>query len=109
MPMIFDASGGESVLRVEGDLDIECAGELKRLLIEGIARGKPLRLDLAQAGELDVTAMQLLWAGKCFAEKTGVALALAGDLPGGIGSAIAAAGFENSLGLSVTGAAQSLP
>ena len=31
--MTFDGSAGEGVLRVEGNLDIECAGELKRLLI----------------------------------------------------------------------------
>jgi anti-anti-sigma regulatory factor len=96
--MTFDGSAGEGVLRVEGNLDIECAGELKRLLIEAVALGKPLRLDLAQVGELDVTAIQLLWAGKCFAEKAGVAFALAGDLPGRSRGALGDAGFENLFG-----------
>ncbi|HUA20385.1 MAG TPA: STAS domain-containing protein [Bryobacteraceae bacterium] len=50
------------LVRVEGDLGVAQAAELHCLLLEGLASGKPLRLDLARAGRIDITILQLIWA-----------------------------------------------
>lgn len=52
------------VIRCEGDVAIASAGELKALLLEGLASGKQLRVNLERAGEIDITALQLLCAAR---------------------------------------------
>jgi anti-anti-sigma regulatory factor len=51
-----------STVRLDGDITIELAADLKLLLLEALSTHKPLRLDFTAATQLDVTAMQLLWA-----------------------------------------------
>ena len=65
------------------------------MLIEAMSPGKELQLDLAHASDLDVTAVQLLWAASREAEKTGVSFAVAGDVPENIRRTVCEAGFEN--------------
>lgn len=50
------------ILRLEGDCTMATAGELKSLLLNGLASGKKLQVDLALAAEADITLLQLLWA-----------------------------------------------
>ncbi|MGA9527796.1 MAG: STAS domain-containing protein [Terriglobales bacterium] len=102
MSLTFDASSAEAILRVEGNVDIGCAAEFKRMLIEAFRLGKPVRMDLSKAGDLDVTAVQLLWAAKCNAEKNGVEFAVAGGLPDEVSGAISAAGLEKFLATAAT-------
>lgn len=95
LSITFDDSATRCVLRLEGEIDVTCSAELKRVLIEAISSGKEVQLDLAQASDLDVTAVQLLWAARREAEKAGASFAIAGDVPGNIGRAVCEAGFEN--------------
>jgi ABC-type transporter Mla MlaB component len=95
LPVTFDDRATRCILRLEGEIDVTCSAELKRGLIEAISSGKEVQLDLAQASDLDVTALQLLWAARREAEKTGASFAAAGDVPGNIGSAVGEAGFES--------------
>jgi len=55
---------GEScwLIRLEGDVGVTLAAELQTLLIEGIASGKELWLNLERAGRIDITVLQLVWA-----------------------------------------------
>ena len=46
------------------------AADLKSLLLEGLAAGKDLHLDLERVEEIDITIMQLLWAAGREAERT---------------------------------------
>ena len=50
------------LIRLEGDIGVAVAAELQTLLIEGIASGKELWLDLERAGRIDITVLQLVWA-----------------------------------------------
>ncbi len=95
MSITFDDSATRCVLRLEGEIDVTCAAELKRALIDAISSGREVQLDLAQASDLDVTAVQLLWAARREAEKAGTSFAVAGDVPENIGRAVCEAGFEN--------------
>lgn len=95
MSITFDDSATGGVLRLKGEIDVTGAAELKRVLIEAISSGKEVQLDLAQASDLDVTAVQLLWAARREAERAGASFGVAGDVPGNIGRALCEAGFEN--------------
>jgi anti-anti-sigma regulatory factor len=59
------------LLHWEGDFDMTSLAELKEALLEGLASGKALQLDLARAGAIDIAFLQLLWAAECAAARAG--------------------------------------
>jgi anti-anti-sigma regulatory factor len=87
------------LIRVEGEFSVTSAAELKDLLLEGLASGKNLLLDLEHAEEIDITLMQLLWAAGREANRAGAAI----DIRVSDAAAAAAreAGFGRFPGLSV--------
>jgi anti-anti-sigma regulatory factor len=60
------------LMRLEGRITVTSAAELKEALLEWLAAGKNLELDLETAEEIDVTVMQLLWATARAAAPTGM-------------------------------------
>lgn len=97
MSITIDNSATSCGVRLEGDIDVTCSTDLKRTLVEAISSGKEVQVDLALASDLDVTAIQLLWAARREAEKAGASFAVSGDVPENIHRAICEAGFENFL------------
>ena len=81
-------------MRLEGAIDITCATELKKLLLEALASGKDVQMDLERVTDLDVTALQLFWAAGREAERAGTALAVSGKVPEPVSAAAREAGFE---------------
>jgi anti-anti-sigma regulatory factor len=79
---------------VEGEINIASAAELKKLLLEALASGKDLRLDLGGATEVDVTTLQLFWAAEREARRLGVGFTLLGCVPEPISITLGIAGFE---------------
>ena len=77
-----------------GEINITSATELKKLLLEALAPGRELRVDLESATELDVTALQLLWAAEREARGSGVGFTLVGRVPEEISVAVGDAGFR---------------
>jgi len=94
MPVTLEQGEGWCLIRMEGEVDISSAADLKKLLIDAVASGKELRVDLERATELDVTALQLLWAAEREARGAVVPVTLAGHLPEAISVAVSDAGFE---------------
>lgn len=94
MPVIVEQSEELFVIRLEGDVNVSAAVELKAILLQGLACKKDLRIDLEQVKELDVTAMQLLWAAAREAQILERELTLRGEVPQEILTAIEEAGFE---------------
>jgi anti-anti-sigma factor len=94
MAVTLDQSEALCVLRLEGEINIASAAELKRLLLQALASGRELRVDLEGATEVDVTALQLLWAGEREARGSGRGFTLAGRVPEEISAAVSDAGFE---------------
>jgi anti-anti-sigma factor len=94
MAVTLDQSEALCVLRLEGEINIASAAELKRLLLQALASGRELRVDLEGATEVDVTALQLLWAGEREARGSGGGITLAGRVPEEISAAVSDAGFE---------------
>jgi anti-anti-sigma factor len=92
--MFCDESEMLSLLRLQGDVTISSAAELKNLLLAALARGKDIHVDLSCVTEVDVTALQLLWAAEREAKGSGIEFTLAGPMPEDVAAALAAAGFE---------------
>jgi anti-anti-sigma factor len=90
----LDRKEGQCLIHLEGAVDIASAAELKALLLEALASGKDLRVDLERTSELDVTALQLLWAAERAAGGSGVGFSLSGRVPEEISVALRDAGFE---------------
>ena len=96
MAVTLSQTGESSRILLDGVIDIACAGELKAALLKAIAAGKEIVISVEAAADMDVTAFQLLWAGKRAARQKGFALRVAGKLPESIQS------FFSSVGLSLT-------
>ena len=57
----IDGGSSERVLRVEGDLDIARAEELKQLLLEAVSSTAGVTIDLTGTHDIDIAGIQLLW------------------------------------------------
>ena len=57
-------SDGATRLRIDGDLTIYHAAEIKQHLIDGLRAGPVLELDLSHVGEMDTAGFQLLVMAK---------------------------------------------
>lgn len=102
MPVTLEQNDTVSLIRLDGAIDIGLAGELKTLLVQALepgqdGAGKEVRIALAGATDLDVTAVQLLWAAERKAKGAGVAFALESGLPEPVRSALLHAGFQTFL------------
>lgn len=83
-----------SKIRLQGAVDIASAAELKQLLIAALGSGKEVHVDLMGAADLDVTAMQLLWAARREAQSSDAGFKLFGEVPEPIRLALRDAGLE---------------
>lgn len=87
------------MIRLAGELTLTSAAELKNLLLQGLASGNDLRLDLEEAEAIDITMMQLLWAAGREASRKGTGLAI--QVSDAAAMAAREAGFERFPGLTV--------
>jgi anti-anti-sigma regulatory factor len=83
-----------TALGLEGAIDIASAAELKAALQMALEARNPVRVSLAANVDLDVTAIQLLWAAEREATASGVDFRLGGELPKPVCAALKEAGFE---------------
>ena len=76
--MLTALNDGETrcVIRIEGEVDIANAAELKAMMIAAISSGKELQMDLEHTTDLDVAVAQLLWAAARQAQTTGTSFAV---------------------------------
>ena len=95
MPVTLAQGEAQCVIRLDGEINIGSAAELKKLLLQALASGKDMCVDLECATGLDVTALQLLWAADREARGSGRSLKLAGPVPEEILAAVNDAGFES--------------
>jgi anti-anti-sigma regulatory factor len=64
MPVTLKLDKDESALCLDGQIDIASAAELKKALLDALSAGKKLSISLEGVTDLDVTAVQLLWAAR---------------------------------------------
>jgi anti-anti-sigma regulatory factor len=99
LAVTMEQQESQSVIRLAGEFTLTSAAELKNLLLQGLASGNDLRLDLEQAEEIDITVMQLLWAAGREADRKGASLAI--QMSDAAAMAARDAGFERFPGLTV--------
>jgi phospholipid transport system transporter-binding protein len=71
---------GVSVIRLDGAIDIAIAAELKASLLAALESGGEIEISLDAATEVDVTAIQLLWAAEQDAKRAGLSFRFSGEL-----------------------------
>jgi anti-anti-sigma factor len=58
------------LVRLDGEVTLVCARQLQEALLEWLREGKDLELEMEEVEEIDVAALQVLWAaGREAAEK----------------------------------------
>jgi anti-anti-sigma regulatory factor len=90
----LEESESLSLIRLEGAIDIGCAAELKSLLLQALKSGLEARVSQEGATDLDVTAVQLLWAAAREAKGAGVKYSLTGPASKEISAALGEAGLQ---------------
>ena len=98
MPITVDRLENQFFIRLEGEVALASAAELKGILLEWLKSGKNLHLDLERAQEIDITVMQLLWAAGREAARAGIEIE--GRMSDAAATAVANAGFERFLAAS---------
>ena len=73
--------GSAARLEIKGELNIFTAAELRLQLLEALASGSELEVDLAQVSEIDSAGLQLMLAAKREAAGRNLALHFAGHSP----------------------------
>ena len=71
MTFVVDQQETQWTIRCGEDAGVAFASELKSLLLEGLASGKELQLNFEQAGEIDISVLQLLLAAEREAAQRG--------------------------------------
>jgi len=86
-------------IRLEGQVNLASATELKTLLLDWLASGKDLALDLERVEEMDITILQLLWAAG--REAAGRGAGMVGRLSEAAAMTARDAGFSPMPGLGI--------
>ncbi len=94
MPVTFDPGAEPGLIRLEGEIDISQADELKRVLLAALQEKRELRIALELASGMDITAVQLLWAAEREARAAGTALVLQGTVPETLRATVREAGLD---------------
>ncbi len=101
MPVIKEQIDDNTVLRLQGACNVTCVAEMKTLVLEGLATGNPLTVDLVAAEEIDITVLQLLWAVEREAGRTGAEVVV--RAPEAAQSVAREAGFDGFPGTKAEG------
>ena len=94
MAVTFDRSMELGVIRLEVEVDIAAAAELKQVLLEALAADREARISVEKATAIDITAVQLLWAAEREALASGAVLVLEGPVPEMLRTTVQEAGFH---------------
>lgn len=76
LPVIIEQTENGSLIRMEGQLTVPSAEALKSVLLEGLATGGSLALDLERVTEIGITTLQLLWAAGREASRKGTTISI---------------------------------
>lgn len=94
MAVTFDQDADPVLIRLEGEVDISQADELKRVLLEALEAKREVRIAMEGATCMDITAAQLLWAAGRAAGSAGMVLASQGTVPEPLRASMREAGFD---------------
>jgi anti-anti-sigma regulatory factor len=91
--IVVTCSGESSALRLAGPVNIASAAELKAALLKSLQVGRPVSVSIEDITDLDVTTLQLLWAGKRHAASHKLAFTIGGGASPAVESLMAELGM----------------
>ena len=94
MSLMLETNPAGCLLRLDGEITVNCAAELHRLLVEATSLGREVAVSFTPQAEIDVSAIQLLYAARRDTERTGGAIRAEGDLPAQIQAAFHDVGID---------------
>jgi anti-anti-sigma regulatory factor len=94
MPVTLKLGKDKSALRLDGQIDIASAAELKQAMLDAISAGKKVSLSLQRVTDLDVTAVQLIWAAQREARSAGIEFAFDKREPQEVTASLADVGLD---------------
>lgn len=94
MSITSAANETQCVINLQASVDISDAADLKQALLDALLSHKELCLDLTGVTDLDITAVQLLWAAAQESRKEGLSFTVIGAVPEEITSTVRDAGFD---------------
>jgi anti-anti-sigma regulatory factor len=71
LSLTVDRTETHWLLLMEGDFNMTSSAALQGALLEGLASGTELQLDLERVGDIDITFLQLLWSAERDAQRAG--------------------------------------
>ncbi len=95
MPVTYEEGSAISTMRLEAEVGIRDALELKRILLDALASEKELHVNIENATELDVTVFQLLRAAARQAQAANLKIYREGYVAETVSSAYVDAGLGN--------------
>jgi anti-anti-sigma regulatory factor len=93
LPSTRDQTEASNVVRLDREAGIASAADLKQRLLTALSSGLEIRVELDQVADVDVTWVQLLWAARLEAKRSGVAFTVSGQVPEKVSAALHDAGF----------------
>jgi len=93
VPAILEEGSTTFTLRLDGEMEIGDALDLKRLLLVALGSRKEMRIELIGVTELDITSMQLLWAAVTEASTIGSSISFEDPIPEYAASSLSQAGL----------------
>lgn len=94
MPISIKQTDGVCLIALDGAITISFASELRLAILQALASGQTLCFDLQNASELDITALQLLWAAERETRIAGLPATISGQVPASIHAVAVDAGFR---------------
>jgi anti-anti-sigma regulatory factor len=95
VPVTYDEGSVAVTLRLDAEVGISDAPELKRVLLHALASGKELCVNVESATQLDVTVFQLLRAAARQAQAARVKIYREGHVADNVSAAFDGAGLGN--------------
>ena len=87
----------EQVVTISGELTIESANELKKILMKSITKAGHVVLEIGNVTEMDLSCLQLFYSAHKRAKESGKSFRLKGGCPDAFKKAVEDAGYLRSL------------
>jgi anti-anti-sigma regulatory factor len=99
MPLTVEQQESRWLIRMDGQVTLASAGELKQLLLDWRVTRKDLEFDLGRVEEIDISILQLLWAAGREAGPMGVEVTASASEP--VAAAARESGFAQVPGFPI--------
>jgi len=98
MGAVFTKSGNKGVVTLDGDVTLQQAEELRRILIKALVDADEVSLDMDKVEKVDLSCLQLLCSAHRSATRFTKKLAFSGRPPQVLREAVETAGFSRVTG-----------